>query len=109
MNRQLPAGAAAAVGKATGERAACPCVSDGPPGGLSDQATVRARPPGPSSGLSVVEWAVLFNAVQARIRSTVCETPSSLREPPSGEGIARMQEILLECVAALDQLRAMHP
>lgn len=60
----------------------------------------------PSSDVMIDDWDDLFSAVQARLRSTVAELPAALPEaggPSSGD---RLRASVLECVAALDQLRS---
>ena len=60
---------------------------------------------GPSSDVMVDDWNDLFRAVQARLESSVGELPAMLPEPGGPSSSERLRASVLECVAALDQLR----
>ena len=61
---------------------------------------------GPSSDVMIDDWDDLFSAVQARLRSTVGELPAVLPGPGGLSSADRLRASVLECVAALDQLRS---
>lgn len=78
-----------------------------PIGGALASPVVHPLLPELSADLASGDWDVLFNAVKARIRSTVGDGPLLLCEPPTHDTAARVRARVLECVAALDQLHTM--
>lgn len=77
--------------------------------GVSRSASSQARPatqPYPSTDIPLEDWDVLFGAVKARLRETVGQGLADTPEPHLRGAVGQMQAIVLECVAALDQLHA---
>lgn len=59
----------------------------------------------PPSDIAVGDWDDLFNAVEARLQRSAGELLTEAPESASLDAVARVQASVLECVAALDQLR----
>lgn len=73
--------------------------------------TVSGRPSSATSvcaplDISVEEWDILFCAVEERLRRMVDEHHTAATHPRLYGSRGSVQETVLECVAALDQLHA---
>lgn len=62
--------------------------------------------PDSQSDIPPEDWDVLFSAVTARLRNAVHRTLAAAPEPSGWDAAWRLQEIVLECVGAMDQLHA---
>ena len=62
------------------------------------------RFPSLPSAVAIVDWDDLLGAVKARLRLIVGEVRARTIEPPARDSVAWIQDSVLECVAALDQL-----
>ena len=51
------------------------------------------------------DWDILFQSVQSRLRKTVGEHLASSPSPQSDDAAAHLQVVVLDCVAAMEQLR----
>lgn len=55
-------------------------------------------------GVAIGDWDDLLAAVKSRLRLIVGEVRARTIEPPVRDSVAWVQDSVLECVAALDQL-----
>lgn len=67
----------------------------------------RAALPGPALDIAIDDWDALFRAVEDRLRLTVGEPLANMPnkpDAPAHDAAAEVRTIVLECVAALEQL-----
>jgi len=55
--------------------------------------------------IPIVDWDILFRAIQSRLTETVGERPESAPAPQAGDAAGHIQVMVLECVAAMELLR----
>lgn len=68
------------------------------------EALPSPRFPSLPSAVAIDDWDDLLGAVKARLRLIVGEVRATTIEPPARDSVAWVQDSVLECVAALDQL-----
>lgn len=68
---------------------------------------LREAAPGPPFH-AAADWSLLFAAVQDRLRFIVGDAVDATGALPAQDPLARIEGDVLECVAALDALRALH-
>lgn len=64
----------------------------------------RAALPGPALDIAINDWDALFRAVEDRLRLTVDEPLANAPDAAAQDAAAGVRTIVLECVAALEQL-----
>lgn len=62
--------------------------------------------PGATSDIPLEDWELLFAAVKSRLRDAVDHRLADAPEPQVRDAAGQLQAILLECIEALDRLRA---
>ncbi|MHB1200666.1 MAG: hypothetical protein ACYCZ6_14125 [Polaromonas sp.] len=55
--------------------------------------------------IPIVDWDILFRAIQSRLTETVGDRPESAPAPQAGDAAGHIQVMVLECVAAMELLR----
>jgi len=64
----------------------------------------RAALPGPALDIAINDWDALFRAIEDRLRRTVGEPLANAPDAAAQDAAAGVRTIVLECVAALEQL-----
>ncbi len=62
--------------------------------------------PGATSDIPLEDWELLFAAVKSRLRDAIDHRLADAPEPQVRDAAGQLQAILLECIEALDRLRA---
>ncbi|MDO8252943.1 MAG: hypothetical protein Q7T78_24920 [Rhodoferax sp.] len=71
---------------------------------INNEPLARAPLPDPASDIAIEDFDVLIGAVKARLRQAAGECAASTTDPQTRDAVVRVQDSVLECVAALDQL-----